>query len=102
MVKELEENTKSKLSGYLTIKASYVVHFLEGESDCLNSYLKQIYVHCYRMDKPMFNSFNVLAFNEETPQRYYTKMVVDLTNQLQGTVPSESDKSENAVTERIG
>ena len=102
MMKDLEDNTKSKLTGYLTIKASYVIHFMEGETDCLNSFLKQLYIENSKSDKPIFNYLNVLGFNEETPQRYYNKMVVDLTNQLQGTVPSETDKSENQVSERVG
>lgn len=44
-------------------KTSYFIHFLEGKTEVLNTYLRQLYQET-KGDKPLYSYINILAFNE--------------------------------------
>lgn len=80
-------------------KTSYFVHFLEGSTEVLNTFLRQLHQET-KGEKPYYSLINILGFNEQTPQRYYRSWKKE-SSILTGTVPGESDKTETQLSERV-
>eukprot|EP01017_Pseudomicrothorax_dubius_P041539 TRINITY_DN6657_c0_g1_i1.p1 TRINITY_DN6657_c0_g1~~TRINITY_DN6657_c0_g1_i1.p1 ORF type:complete len:253 (-),score=56.33 TRINITY_DN6657_c0_g1_i1:11-769(-) len=88
-----------RITGFMLVKGSYIIHFLESDSATIYEYLRKLQKDS-KLPKTPYERINVLALNEEIAEDTFPDWEMDEVFQTGQVIP-EGDRPDDQMLEKV-